>query len=161
MKLLKNVLVVIAATGAMGSVQAQIAGDVFELGTLTDTGVKTTTRVFASGSFLDTFNFTIGAASRFFSGDTVGTNIADLKMQLYDSGGKLLYTGLKVRTDLDPGDFYAKISGKVVSDPGTYSFSVSATPEPAEWMLLLCGLLLAGFVARRKIGFMAGAPVPA
>ena len=160
MKLLRNVLVVIAATGAMGSVQAQIPGDVIDLGTLTPT-VTTKIRTFASGSFLDTFNFTIGATNRLYTGDTEATNIANLKVQLYDSEGTFLYSGLKLKVDLDPGDFYAKISGNVVSDPGTFTFSVAATPEPAEWMLLLCGLLLAGFVARRKIGFMAGAPVPA
>jgi hypothetical protein len=31
-------------------------------------------------------------------------------------------------------------------------------PEPAEWMLLLAGLVGLGFIARRKIGLVAGAP---
>jgi hypothetical protein len=40
---------------------------------------------------------------------------------------------------------------------GQFTFSVAAhNPEPAEWMLMLCGLVVAGFIARRKIGLAAG-----
>lgn len=158
MKVLRNVLVVIAAAGAMGSVQAQIPGEVLDLGTLSPT-VTTKTKTYASGSFLDTFNFTISAINRYYTGDTESTNISNLKVDLYNSEGRLLHSGLKVQTQLDPGDFYAKISGNVVSDPGTFAFSVSATPEPAEWMLMLLGLLVLGYFARHKIGL--GTPAPA
>src|SRR5438874_2097317 len=118
--LLKNVLVVTAATGAMGSVQAQTPGNIFDLGTLTPS-VTATTDVFTSGSF----------------------------------------TGVNLNANLTPGDFSARISGDVVSSPGTVTFSVAANPEPEQWTLLLSGLLPAGFVARRKIGLAAGAPAPA
>jgi len=56
-----------------------------------------------------------------------------------------------------PGGFSARISGDVVSTPGQFTFSVAANSEPAEWMLLLFGLLFAGFIAWRKIGLM-GSP---
>jgi MYXO-CTERM domain-containing protein len=51
-----------------------------------------------------------------------------------------------------------RISGMVGPLRGGYEFSVAATPEPAEWMLLLAGLVGLGFIARRKIGLVAGAP---
>jgi hypothetical protein len=157
MKLLKEVLVVIAATGAMGSVQAQTPGNVFNLGTLTPS-VIATTDAFASGSFLDTFNFTVDAVHHTVTGTTASTNVTNLQLALFDSTGTLLFTGLNLHSDLTPGNFSARISGDVVSSPGQFTFSVAANPEPAEWMLLLFGLLFAGFIARRKIGLVAGAP---
>jgi hypothetical protein len=160
MKLLKNVLVVIAATAAMGSVQAQTPGNTFDLGTLTPSAIVTTD-TFASGSFLDRFNFTVDATNHIVTSTTESTNVANLQLALLDSTGTLLFTGLNLNASLTPGNFSALISGNVVSSPGTFTFSVAANPEPAEWMLLLSGLLLAGFVARRKIGFVAGAPASA
>jgi len=157
MRLLKDVLVVIAATGAMGSVQAQTPGNIFDLGTLTPT-VITKTDVFASGSFLDTFNFTVDAANHIVTGNTVSTNVANLQLTLLDSVGTVLFTGLNLNANLTPGTFSTRISGDVVSSPGQFTFSVAANPEPAEWLLLLFGLLFAGFIARRKIGLVAGAP---
>ena len=160
MKLLKNALLVIAATGAMGSVQAQTAGNIFDLGSLTPNGV-TKTDTFLSGSFLDTFNFTVDSTNRLVTASTVGHNVTNLNLGLYDSAGTLLYTGLNLQGHLTPGNFSAKISGDVVSSPGSFTFSVAANPEPEEWLLMLSGLLLAGFIARRKIGLVAGAPAPA
>jgi len=159
MKLLKEVLVVIAATGAMGSVQAQTPGNIFNLGTL-DPSVNVKTDAFISGSFLDTFNFTVDAVNHIVTGTTVSTNVANLQLNLFDSLGTLLFTGLNLNANLTPGDFSARISGDVVSTPGQFTFSVAANPnpEPAEWMLLLFGLLFAGFIARRKIGLVAPAP---
>jgi len=157
MKLLKEVLVVIAATGAMGSVQAQTPGNIFNLGTLTPS-VIATTDAFASGSFLDTFNFTVDAVHHMVTGTTGSTNVTNLQLALFDSTGTLLFTGLNLHADLTPGNFSARISGDVVASPGQFTFSVAANPEPAEWMLMLFGLLFAGFIARRKIGLVAGAP---
>ncbi len=31
-----------------------------------------------------------------------------------------------------------------------FRFSLAAMPEPTEWMQLLCGLVVAGFIARRR-----------
>ena len=159
MKLLKEVLVVIAATGAMGSVQAQTPGNIFNLGTL-DPSVQVKTDAFISGSFLDTFNFTVDAVNHMVTGTTLSTNVANLQLNLFDSVGTLLFTGLNLNANLTPGDFSARISGDVVSTPGQFTFSVAANPnpEPAEWMLMLFGLVFAGFIARRKIGLVAGAP---
>jgi len=89
MKLFKNLLVVIAATGVMGSAQAQTPGNIFNLGTLTPT-VTATTDAFASGSFLDTFNFTLDATHHIVTGTTDSTNVGNLNFQLLDSGRKAL-----------------------------------------------------------------------
>lgn len=155
MNLLKNLLAVIAATVAMGSAQAQTAGQTFNLGTLTPT-VNATTDTFASGSFLDTFNFTIGATNTVFTGTTESSNVANLQFQLLDSGNTLLFTGLNLSGYLTPGSYYALISGDVASPGnGTFTFSVAASPEPAEWTMLLAGLLVVAFMARRKTSLAA------
>jgi hypothetical protein len=163
MKLLKNLamVIVIAATGAMGAAQAQTSPDP-NLGTLTPT-VTERTDFFASGSFADTFNFTIDAAHHMFTGSTVTfspagvdatqTHVTNLQFELFDGTGTLLFTGLDLSTSLDPGNFSARISGTADGlAGGGFQFSVAANPEPAEWMLLLCGLVVAGFIARRKMG---------
>lgn len=36
---------------------------------------------------------------------------------------------------------------------GIYVFSSGALPRPAPWLLLLSGLALAGWVARRRLGY--------
>ena len=157
MKLLNNLLVVIAATGAIGSAQAQTPGSIFDLGTLTPTAtVATDTSLVSTGSFLDRFNFTLDATHHIVTGTTGSSNVGNLQLGLYDSTGALLYTGLNFHTDLTPGSYFTRISGDVITSPGQFTFSVAANPEPAEWMLLLFGLLFAGFIARRKIGLVAG-----
>src|SRR5467141_3598315 len=160
MKLLTNLLVAIAATGAMGSAQAQ-TGSIFDLGTLTPTAtVATDTSLVSTGSFLDRFNFTLDATHHMVTGTTDSTNLGSLQLGLYDSKGTLVSSGLSFHTDLTPGaSYYAQISGDVITSPGKLTFSVAANPEPAEWMLLMCGLVMAGFIARRKIGLVAGRPV--
>jgi hypothetical protein len=139
MKLPKNLLLVIAATGVMESAQAQTPGNI----SLSPT-VIATTDAFASGSFLDTFDFTLDATHRMVTGTTDSTNVSTLKLELFNSGGTLpFFTGLNAHTVLPPGDYFARISGDVVTSPGKFTFSVAANPEPAEWMLLLCGLVVA------------------
>ena len=158
MKMLENLLVVIAATGVMGSAQAQTPGNSFNLGTLTPTPVSTTDPI-ASGSFLDTFNFAMDSTNHIVQGTTSSTNISNLTLGLYDSTGTLLSSSLNLNASLTPGNYRALISGNVgtAAGGGQFTFSVAAhNPEPAEWMLMLCGLVVAGFIARRKIGLVAG-----
>lgn len=155
MKLLKKLLVAFAAAGAMGSTQAQAPDNIFDLRTLSPT-VMAKTDAFASGSFLDTLNFTLDATRYMVTGTRDSTNVSDLQLAPYDSTGTLLFTGLGEHSDLTAGDYFARISGDVVTSPGKFTFSVAANPEPAEWMLLLCGLMVAGFIARRKMGLVPG-----
>ena len=139
MKLITNLLVAIAATGVMGSAQAQTPGNTFNLNTLSPT-VQATTDTFASGSFLDTFNFTVDSTNHIVTGTTDSSGVSNLKLELFNGLGT-------------PGTFFVQMSGNVVTNPGTFTLSLAAhNPERAEWMLMLCGLVVAGFIARRKIG---------
>ena len=168
MNLLKKLLlVVIASTGAMGSAQAQTPPDP-NLGTLSPT-VTTRTDFLASGSFADLFNFTVDATHHMFTGSTVKwaptgvdinqTNVTGLQFQLKDlTTNTVLFTGDSLHTDLTPGDTFSMLVTGKADGPlgGGFLLSVAANPEPAEWMMLLCGLMVAGFIARRKIGLVAG-----
>ena len=51
------------------------------------------------------------------------------------------------------GGVTAPVTAKVSAAPGGSGFP--AMPEPAEWMQLLCGLVVAGFIARRRTNFLA------
>src|SRR5207302_293742 len=118
-----------------------------------------TTDPFASGSFVDTFNFALDSINHTVQGATSSTNVTNLTVGLFDSTGTLLASGLNLNASLTPGSYHAVISGDVgtAAGGGAFTFTVAAhNPEPAEWMLMLCGLMVAGFIARRKIGLVAG-----
>jgi len=167
MKLLKDLLVVIAATGVMGSAQAQTTPPDLSLGTLvpdptirTDFGVSGT-------SFADLFTFSVDSTNRIFTGSTdpfappgvTGTSITGLQFVLKDSMGGVLFTGTSLTdTELSPGSFSMLVTGKAdgLSGGGFRLAVASHNPEPAEWMMLLAGLVVVGFIARRKIGLVAG-----
>jgi hypothetical protein len=46
-----------------------------------------------------------------------------------------------------------RVSATQPSPPAEQQFSVVRLPEPRGWMLLLAGLALAGWVARRRLGY--------
>jgi hypothetical protein len=170
MNLFKKLLVVvmIAATGMMGSAQAQ---NTFNLDTLSPT-VQTRTDIFGAGSFADIFNFTVDATHHTVSTSTIqlapdgtvsSTSVTGLKLELFSgfnppvSGATPLITGLDLNAELlTPGDFSVRVSGVAGPAGGGFSFSTAANPEPAEWMLLLAGLVVVGFMARRKASLVAG-----
>jgi len=84
-------------------------------------------------------------------------------MALFQSGAKDplgTWDGSVKSAELTPGNYFVQLAGSVADSTvgkGTFTFSVAAhNPEPAEWMLMLCGLVVAGFIARRKIGLAAG-----
>lgn len=169
MNLFRQLIAVVAAAATMGSVQAQVS----DLGTLSPT-VQERTGFFASGgSFADIYNFTIAAeyqtlATSAVSYSPTGTGyVSDLTLTVYggaDGTGSALATvtssngGLiDLWRDLAAGTFSAKVSG--IADAqlgGGYSFSIVAMPEPAEWMMLLAGLVVVGFMARRKTSLVTG-----
>jgi len=173
MKLLKNLLVVIAAAGMVGSGHALAQ---VNLGTL-DPTVQTRTDLFGAGSFMDIFNFTVGATTQTVTSSTVTlapdgtpslTAVTGLRYDLFSGFGALgtpLSTSilpvnsgqLDLSALLTPGDFSARISGTAGPLGGGFSFSTAAhNPEPAEWMMLLAGLVVVGFIARRKASLLAG-----
>jgi hypothetical protein len=171
MNLLKKLLLVIATTGMIGSVQAQI-----DLGILSPT-VQDQSGFLTSGSFAEIFNFSIGAEHQGFLGSSIGLasdgtptigTISDLTLTLFagsnatgpiqgsvtSANGSLI----DLSGTLAQGDYSLRISGLIADGAlgGGYKLSVSAAPEPAEWMMLLAGLVAVGFMARRKTSLVAG-----
>jgi len=176
MNRLKKLLVVIASAGAMGSAQA--VDTTFNLGTPSPT-LKERTDVFAQTgySFADLFNFTVDANYRTvnaspvkYSPNGIGAqlgDVTDLKLELFagsDAAGASLGSVasldgslIGLSTLLDPGDFSYRVSGKTSGTlGGGLYFFVAAVPEPAEWMMLLCGLVVMTFMARRKTSLVTG-----
>jgi len=51
------------------------------------------------------------------------------------------------------GGVTAPAAARASAAPGGFGFP--AMPEPAEWMQLLCGLVVAGFIARRRTSLLA------
>lgn len=90
------------------------------------------TGLYASGtSFTDVFNSTVGA---------------EYQTVLASDGGLIDLSGALLQ-----GDYWAQVIGTAVNGGG-YLFSVAAVPAPAEWTLLLCGLSIVVFIARRRTG---------
>jgi hypothetical protein len=165
MNLLKKLALVVAVSvGWMGSAQAQST----DVGTLSPTIIENTATLPAS-TFEDVYNFTIGdyqtlLASVTSTGDQA--HISNLSLSLFASvdGSSLgsVSAGSGNQADLSQnlvaGDYFLKVSG--VADGslgGAYQFTIAAVPEPGEWMMLLAGLAVLGFIAKRKTnGLMAG-----
>jgi len=174
MNLLKKLLVAIASAGLMGSVQATT----FEVGTLSPSVYQHTEFYSTSGfSFADLFNFTVGteyrtvlASAGSYSPDGVNaeqTHVTNLTLQIFagsDATGSILGavsssdgTTIDLSGVLAAGNYSAGVSG--IADGqlgGGYQFSIAAVPEPAEWMMLLSGLVVVAFMARRKSRLLAG-----
>jgi hypothetical protein len=166
MKLLKILLVVVAATGVMGSAQAQTVTD---LGTLSsDSQVQTD--FFAESSFAEIFNFTVDGSNHTVLASAVGIapdgtptvgTVSNLTLELF-AGSGATGSALATTTSLDGslidlatvlagGDYSARVSGLADGEVGGgFQFAIAAMPEPAEWMMLLAGLVVVGFMTRRK-----------
>src|SRR6266850_4219245 len=177
MNLFKKLLwvVLIAATAVMASAQAQVPNP--DLGILSP-AAQTKTDFGTSGStFVDIFNFSIGADHHGFLGTAVGLapdgtptigTISNLTLTLFAGSdatgatkGSVTSTNgslIDLAGTLLAGNYSAKISGLVSGTlGGGYQFVVSANPEPAEWMLLLAGLMVVGFMARRRTSLLVAA----
>lgn len=172
---LRQLLVLIAASAMIGSAHAQTAGQTFDLGTLSS-NTQLTTDFFAGTSFADIFNFTIGGSGHTLVTSVVGVSpdgtptvgtVSGLTLELFAGSGatgsaldtRLSLDGslIDLATVLAGGDYSARISG--VADGGLgggFQFAIAAMPEPAEWMMLLAGLLVVGFMTRRKTSLVAG-----
>lgn len=78
----------------------------------------------------------------------VSEHVEYLLDQLSMSNGTSSFSG-----NLDSGDYYLTLSGKAKSYDSNYSISalnVSPVPEPSTYMLILVGLALIGFMAKRQ-----------
>lgn len=178
MSLLKKLAVMAAASvGWMGVVQAAT----YDAGTVTPSVYQqadfysTST---SSLSFEEVFNFTVGTeygtvltSAASYSPDGISaeqTHVSNLTLSIFagsDATGPIVAEWSSSNGSLidqsgvlAAGNYSARISGTADGTlGGGYQFSIAAVPEPAEWMMLLAGLAVLGFIARRKTaGLMAG-----
>jgi hypothetical protein len=128
------------------------------LGTL-NVGENSFTRDVAKSAFEDTLNFTVDSSSTdflisslFASGRTgVKRDISSLTMSLFNASG-LISSGLDF-TALTSGDSFMKVAGTGTGAAGgTYGvdLTVSPVPEAETYSMMLMGLGLMGFIARRR-----------
>ena len=170
MHLLINLLVVVAAMGAIGSVRADQARSPGMPATA-HPGSHFASEVSASYSVADVVNLPAGAEYRRVARGTFGRAPDMTSVDLSDvadsvpvadagtnAGGSLLdaVSALNVTVDdlsagVVPGDFPASRSGSSAPAAGArFPFSIAEMPDPTDWMTLLCGLAVVAFMARRK-----------
>jgi hypothetical protein len=164
-------LTLVAAAVASSGVQAST----YELGVL-DSSIADQEVIVGSGSFMDTFNFSILANSEVAASvqnnplvkrSIFVRNIENLSLSLFNTNGTLsdvtddsqigsaILSGESSYDLLASGNYYAKVEGTAVgSSGGKYTITMSADPAPvpvpaAAW-LLGSGLLGLVGIARRK-----------
>lgn len=174
MNLLEKLVLMFATAGLM--VSAPAVGNTYDMGALSP-AVRQQADFYAASSFADLFNFTVGteyqtmlasAVNYAPDGTTAGaTHVTDLTFTLYagsDATGTVLGevsssngSLIDLSQVLVSGDYSARVAG--IADGqlgGGYLVSIAAVPEPAGWMMLLCGLVVVAFIARRKTGLVTG-----
>ena len=122
----------------------------------------------SGNSFLDTYNFSLNNTNLVSNslnqlslaiGAVNVLNINNLTMDLYNSSNGMLagITGVtssgQITTVLGNGSYYIDIYGIATgSAGGNYTLSAVAQPipEPGEWLLILCGLCLIGYIATHR-----------
>lgn len=117
----------------------------------------------SSGSFTDTVNFSLSGPSN--AGFGVGPlnfsirnipylNINNLSMSLFDDSNNLLGSGLDFSVAaLTAGSYHLDVSGTVTGlVGGMYGGAINVTPVPEAktYSMMLVGLGLMGFIARRR-----------
>jgi len=127
----------------------------------------------ANATFSDVFNFSVSGKSLLSADLTSTSSTAAVGLNLtnflvYNSAGRLLYSGVQKSTGkidnwklstsnlvLTTGNYYLQVVGKVNSaSAGSFSGNIAlkalAVPEADTYAMLLAGLGLVGFVARRR-----------
>lgn len=108
------------------------------------------------------FNFTVGSQSSFsamilsfgiddFVGSIIGRQGNPFSESFSIDDGRTTFSTL-----LGPGRYSFVLQGTVADAPAAYfgGFSAVPVPEPAEWMMIIAGVAMMGFVVsrRRNIG---------
>ena len=161
-------LAVLAVGLGLGAAEAQAT--TYNIGDLTGSAYANVF-TFANGAAIDdTFNFTLGSSSSFtgiLSSITLSNfvGISNFMLSLTGPGGlnmsfspsstasgPVIFTG---DLSLPAGGIYAaNLTGVATgTSGGIYSAilaAVPAVPEPSEWMMMVAGLALVGFMAKRR-----------
>ncbi len=175
MNLLINLLVVVAATGAIGSARAdEDRNPVARAPVIPDS--RFASGIAASYSFADVVNYADGAGRHQVTSRTLDPMRDVPPVDLANAGGLAptpvatanargsLFGAVSILNstvgDLSagvvPGDFSSPRPG--ASGPSAsakFPFPVSEMPDPADWMTLLCGLIVVAFMARRKSNLLS------
>lgn len=111
-------------------------------------------QVVGSGLFVDTYSFSLASAGTVFGG-AFSLFVEGFQVELIDSA----FTSYGTDTDLtdgfsfaglSAGDYALQFAGFSTSANGVYGGTVAAIPEPETYAMLLAGLGIVGFMARRR-----------
>ena len=178
MKVVQSLLA-LALAGAMGVATSAHADSTYNIGPLGSTPYINTSTVVAGAvftiganayNFTDTYNFSVvGTPTTAGTAVTVdldlvsfGFHISNLKLDLFSAGNVWLdgdlVTGandasVSVDSVLTAGNYYFKLRGfadGVNTNQGIYTFTAAAVPEAETYAMMLAGLGLVGFMARRR-----------
>lgn len=156
----------IAATALLGGLSIAATANTYNLGTLDSTGFDSAglfSAKYAANTVLsDDWNFTIGAHSSVSFSALQTFAVAAGAINSF-AGVLVGHTGLTSTTgthdttlnwfgQLGSGDYTVHITGIVQKNNTVYGGTVSASPapEPETYAMLLAGLGVVGFLARRR-----------
>jgi hypothetical protein len=148
MKLNYIAAAVLLCTGASAYAAAPV-----DLGAL-DNSSASIGRVVGSGLFVDTYTFSLGSPGTVFGG-AFALFTEGFQVELIDSS----FNSFGVDTNpsdgysfsgLSAGSYALQFAGFSTSVNGVYGGTVAAIPEPETYALMLAGLGLVGFMARRR-----------
>jgi hypothetical protein len=134
-------------------------GDSFTMNHINDTFADHFTFTLGSGSLPTNLDAIVSSVSR-----TAGTGLDITGLDLYRSGGALVMSGTMLESgprdvwtvasdNLASGDYYVQVSGRLVSNTGGSfggSLMLAPIPEPETYGMMLAGLGLVGYMARRR-----------
>lgn len=158
MKLIKQLMIGAAFFASVTSAHAAT----INLGSL-PAGYSTFSNILTPGTFADTINFSLSRTSdtdygagplNFSIGKVEYLNISNLALSLLDSSNNVLGSGLSFSVaSLAAGNYHLQVTGNADGvTGGLYAGGVNVTPVPEAdtFAMMLAGLSLMGFVARRR-----------
>ena len=108
-------------------------------------------------SFQDFATFEIDVA-KLLQLDVVSIGLSNLSLAISDTASHLVVQGpfssfgnsFSSPVSLDAGSYLLTFAGTVVGTAAVYGVTLTAVPEPAEWMMILAGVAMMGFVVSRR-----------